>query len=153
MYKHILVPIDGSPASSRGLSEAVKLARDQGAGILLLHVVDEWRVAAGDIAAVNLEAGSKVLREAGAELLKKAEAQVREAGVNVETALVEELGTPVGECIVRRAREWPADLIACGTHGRRGVSRLLLGSSAEYIVRHSPVPVLLVRMPEQTGAP
>lgn len=150
MYKRILVPVDGSPTATRGLHEAIKLARDQGAAILLLHIVDEWRVAAGDIAAVNLDAGSKALREAGAELLKQAEAQVREAGVSVETALVEELGTPVGECVVRRAREWPADLIVCGTHGRRGVSRMLLGSGAEYILRHAPVPVLLVRAPQQS---
>lgn len=153
MYKRILVPVDGSPTATQGLREAIKLAGDQGAAILLLHVVDEWRVAAGDIAAVNLDAGSKALREAGAELLQKAAAQVREAGLEVETALVEELGTPVGECIVRRAREWPADLIVCGTHGRRGMSRLLLGSSAEYIVRHATVPVLLVRVAERNETP
>ncbi len=148
MYRRILVPVDGSPAATQGLREAINLARDQGAAILLLHIVDEWRVAAGDIAAVNLEAGSKSLREAGAELLEQAESQARQAGVSVETALVEELGKPVGECIVQRAREWPADLIVCGTHGRRGMMRMLLGSSAEYIVRHAPVPVLLVRMAE-----
>ncbi|MHB1872191.1 MAG: universal stress protein [Steroidobacteraceae bacterium] len=145
MYKRILVPVDGSPTAAQGLSEAIKLARDQSAAILVMHVVDEWRVAAGDIAAVNLDAGAKALREAGAELLKEAEAQARAAGVSVETVLLEELGTPVGECIVQRARQWSADLIVCGTHGRRGISRLLLGSSAEYLVRHTPVPILLVR--------
>lgn len=148
MYKKILVPVDGSPASLRGLGEAISLARDQGAEILLLHVVDEWPVAAGDVAAVNLDAGSKALREAGAELLRKAEKQVRDAGITVQTALLEELGVSVGECIVQRARQWPADLIVCGTHGRRGLSRLLLGSSAEYVLRHSPVSVLLLRVPE-----
>lgn len=152
MYKRILVPVDGSSISAQGLREAIKLARDQGAEILLLHIVDEWKVAAGDIAAVNLDAGAKALREQGAELLKQAEAQVREAGVTVHTTMIEELGTPVGECIVRRAQEWPADLIVCGTHGRHGVSRLLLGSSAEYIVRHTSVPVLLVRIPEKDEA-
>ena len=145
MYKRILVPVDGSPTAARGLHEAIELARDQGAAILLLHIVDEWRVAAGDIAAVNLDAGSKALREAGAQVLKQAEEQVREAGITVQTTLLEELGIPVGECIVRRAQQWPADLIVCGTHGRHGLSRLLLGSSAEYIVRHTSVPVLLVR--------
>ena len=148
MYKRILVPVDGSPTAAQGLSEAIKLARDQSAAILVMHVVDEWRVAAGDIAAVNLDAGAQALREAGAELLKEAEAQVRAAGVSVETVLLEELGTPVGECIVQRARQWSADLIVCGTHGRRGISRLLLGSSAEYLLRHTPVPILLVRARE-----
>ncbi len=148
MYQRILVPVDGTPTAAQGLREAIELARDQKAQILLLHVVDEWRVAAGDIAAVNLDAGAKALREAGAELLKQAEDRVREAGIRVQTALVEELGIPVGECVVQRARQWPADLIVCGTHGRHGMSRVLLGSSAEYIVRHAPVPVLLVRAPE-----
>ena len=152
MYKKILVPIDSGSASERGLREAISVARDQGAEILLLHVVDEWPVAAGDIAAVNLDAGSKALREAGAQLLKQAEEQVREAGIPVQTVLLEELGVPVGECIVQRAHQWPADLIVCGTHGRHGVSRLLLGSSAEYIVRHTSVPVLLVREPETNEA-
>ncbi|MDA8348518.1 MAG: universal stress protein [Pseudomonadota bacterium] len=149
MYQRILVPVDGSSAAAQGLHEAIKLAHDQGAQILLLHVVDEWRVAAGDIAAVNLDAGSKALRETGAQLLTQAEAQVRAAGIPVQTVLLEELGVPVGECIVRRAQQWPADLIVCGTHGRHGVSRLLLGSSAEYIVRHTSVPVLLVREAER----
>ncbi len=148
MYQRILVPVDGTPTAAQGLREAIELARDQKAEILLLHVVDEWRVAAGDIAAVNLDAGAKALREAGAELLKQAETRVREAGIRVQTALVEELGIPVGECIVQRARQWPADLIVCGTHGRHGISRVLLGSSAEYILRHAPVPVLLVRVPD-----
>ncbi len=148
MYQRILVPVDGSSAAAQGLNEAVKLARNQGAQILLLHVVDEWRVAAGDIAAVNLDAGSKALREAGAQLLKQTEAQVHEAGIPVQTVLLEELGVPVGECIVQRAQQWQADLIVCGTHGRHGVNRLLLGSSAEYIVRHTSIPVLLVRQAE-----
>lgn len=145
MYQRILVPVDGSSTSAQGLREAITLARDQEAQILLLHIVDEWRAGAGDIAAVNLEAGSKALREAGAELLQRAEAEVREAGITVHTALLEELGVPVGECIVRRAQQCPADLIVCSTHGRRGLSRLLFGSSAEYIVRHASMPVLLVR--------
>jgi nucleotide-binding universal stress UspA family protein len=152
MYQRILVPVDGSSTAAQGLREAIKLAHNQGAEILLLHVVDEWRVAAGDIAAVNLDAGSKALREAGAQLLRQAEEQVREAGIPVQTVLLEELGVPIGECVVRRAQQWPADLIVCGTHGRHGVSRLLLGSSAEYIVRHASVPVLLVREPETNGA-
>jgi nucleotide-binding universal stress UspA family protein len=152
MYKKILVPIDAGAPAQRSLREAISVARDQGAEILLLHVVDEWPVAAGDIAAVNLDAGAKALREAGAELLEQAAKQVRDGGVTVQTALIEELGIPVGECVVQRARQWPADLIVCGTHGRRGISRLLLGSNAEYIMHHSPVPVLLLRVPESDHA-
>jgi nucleotide-binding universal stress UspA family protein len=152
MYKKILVPIDSGSPSHRGLREAISVARDHGGQILLLHVVNEWPLAAGDIAAVNLDAGGKVLRAAGAELLEQGAQQVRAAGVAVQTALVEEIGIPVGECVVQRARQWPADLIVCGTHGRHGIARLLLGSNAEYIMRHAPVPVLLLRVPESHPA-
>ncbi|MGH8227391.1 MAG: universal stress protein [Steroidobacteraceae bacterium] len=61
--------------------------------------------------------------------------------------LIEVFGERVGEAIVTEAKAWPAHLIVCGTHGRRGMRRLLLGSDAEHIVRDSPVPVLLVRAP------
>lgn len=150
MYKRILVPVDGSPASARGLDEAIKLAKSQGAEMLLLHVVDEWKVAAGDIAAVNLDAGAKRLREAGSALLQQAESRASSAGVSVKSTLIEEMGVAVGACVVQRARQWPADLIVCGTHGRRGLARVLMGSDAEYILRHTPVPVLLVRSGENT---
>ncbi len=152
MYQRILVPIDGSPAAARGLGEAIGLAGNQGAEILLLHVVNEWQIASGDIAAVNLEAGARRLREIGQDLLQEAESRVRGAGVSAKSALIEEIGVAVGACVVQRAREWPADLIVCGTHGRRGLARLLLGSDAEYIVRHTPVPVLLVRAEQRSGA-
>ena len=145
MYQRILVPVDGSPAASRGLDEAIELARNQDAELLLVHVIDEWKLAAGDIAAVNLDAGARRLREAGAPLLRDAQARARQAAVPADSVLLEQMGQPVGASIIQRAREWPADLIVCGTHGRRGVRRLLLGSDAEYIVRHTPVPVLLVR--------
>ncbi len=145
MYRRILVPVDGSAASGRGLGEAIELAGQLGSELLLVHVVDDWPSAAGDIAAVNLEAGAKRLRDAGAAVLREAEARAQSAGVPVKTALIEELGASVGACIVQRAREWPAELIVCGTHGRRGLNRLIMGSDAENIVRHAPVPVLLVR--------
>jgi nucleotide-binding universal stress UspA family protein len=145
MYKRIIVPVDGSAASSRGLEEAIALGRDQGAELLLMHVVDEWPLAAGDIAAVNLDAGAHSLRQAGQTLLGAAEERARQSGVVATSALLEQIGSSVGACVVQRAAEWKADLIVCGTHGRRGVRRMLLGSDAEHIVRHTPVPVLLVR--------
>jgi hypothetical protein len=72
-------------------------------------------------------------------------AVAKEAGIAAETQLIDAMGTPVGELIIKVAKEWPADLIVCGTHGRRGVRRIVMGSDAEYIVRHTPVPVLLIR--------
>ena len=93
-----------------------------------------------------------LLRREGEQLLLDAAATTRRAGIVVDTALVEAPDVQVGECVVRKAREYQADLIVCGTHGRRGIRRLLMGSDAEYIVRHSPVPVLLVRIPDAASA-
>ena len=74
------------------------------------------------------------------------------SGVKVDSVLLEEMGSQAGACIVEQAQKWPADLIVCGTHGRRGVRRLLLGSDAEYVVRHTRLPVLLLRGPDEREA-
>lgn len=112
MYKQILVPIDGSDTATQGLNEAIKLARQSGASIRLVHVVSE-------------------------------------AGIKVDKVLVDAIGSQSGAAIVEQAEKWPADLIVCGTHGRRGIRRLVMGSDAEYVVRHTPVPVLLIRSQER----
>ena len=145
MYKRILVPIDGSPASNRGLEEAIQLAKDQSAALRLLHVLNEWLIVSPDSTGANPGALEEALRAAGDVLLNEADARARSAGVTATTALVQQMGAPVGAAIVRHAEEWPADLIVCGTHGRRGVRRLVLGSDAEYILRHTRIPVLLLR--------
>jgi nucleotide-binding universal stress UspA family protein len=88
---------------------------------------------------------SKGLTATGERLLASAEGAARARRVNVETALLETLGRRVADVIVREAKKWRADLIVLGTHGRAGLSRVVLGSDAELVVRESPVPVLLVR--------
>jgi nucleotide-binding universal stress UspA family protein len=92
----------------------------------------------------------KDLHERGEEILNEAAGIARQQGVEVETTLIETVAGPVGEVIVEAAEKWPADLIVLGTHGRRGIRRLVMGSDAEYVVRTTPVPVLLVR---ETKAP
>lgn len=151
MYRHILVPVDGSPPSNRGLDEAIELARNQSAELMLIHVVEDWKVAAGDAAVLNLQGGMQRLRDLGREIVVEAESRTQRAGVLAKSELLEEFGLPVGACIVRQAVKWPADLIVCGTHGRRGAARLLLGSDAEYVLRHTPVPLLLLRLRDGTG--
>lgn len=148
MYKRILVPIDGSPAASLGLGEAINLAKDQGAEIRLVHIVNEWLIVSPDAARANLGDVAQKTRAEGYALLDEGESRARRAGVTVNSVLVEQMGFQAGACIVQQALEWPADLIVCGTHGRRGVRRLLMGSDAEYIVRHTTIPVLLLRSPE-----
>jgi nucleotide-binding universal stress UspA family protein len=147
MYKRILVPTDGSETANAGLREALKLAQEQQAQLRIVHVVDEFLVVSPDLVGGAYHTISEQLREAGATVLARAESLAREARVATETQLVEAMGGPAGERVIKAAKDWPADLIVCGTHGRRGLRRIVLGSDAEYIVRHTPVPILLIRNP------
>ena len=144
MYAKILVPVDGSPASAAGLTEAIKIAKSQGSQLRLFHVVNEfvldYSYGAG-LYGTNL---IDSLREAGKNILQQAETLVRQQGVAVEGVLLESIGGPAADLIVAQAKEWPADLIVMGTHGRRGLRRLAMGSDAEGVIRGAPVPVLLV---------
>ncbi|MGM9488257.1 universal stress protein [Ideonella sp. YS5] len=152
MYTKILVPVDGSATSGRGLDEAIKLARLTGATIELLHVIDLMPLA------TTYEAGAaltpqvmQLLTEGGQQILAEAEARAKAAGVVVETQLIESPATRVCDQVVDEARRWGAELIVIGTHGRRGAGRLVMGSDAEQIARRAPVPVLLVRAPESAS--
>jgi nucleotide-binding universal stress UspA family protein len=145
-YKRILVPVDGSPTARLGLREAVRLAKDQKAALQLVHVVDEHSVVmtSGEVGAYIADL-IPLLRKRGRDILRNAEALVRRERLTCSTVLLETLLGPAADLIVRQAKKWRAQLIVIGTHGRRGLRRLVLGSDAEQIVRTSPVPVLLVR--------
>jgi len=151
MYQNILVPLDGSLAASRGLTEAIKLAASLHARIRLFHVVNEMVVISPELSTTAFTEVLGLLRTQGEKLLDDGEAAVRKAGVPVESKLTEAMGGQAGDHVVQEAGSWPAHLIVCGTHGRRGLRRMLMGSDAEHIVRHSPVPVLLVRADESAS--
>jgi nucleotide-binding universal stress UspA family protein len=85
------------------------------------------------------------LRERGKAILADAAALVRVHGFEPSSVLVESIGGPAADLIVAQATEGHADLIVMGTHGRRGLRRVALGSDAEQVIRMSTVPVLLVR--------
>ena len=146
VYRRILVPIDGSPASNLGLNEAIKLAKDQGAKLRLFHLVDEY-VAVPSIDGTALYAGDlfEALRQSGKKIIDKAQALARRKGLTPESVMIESFGGRAADFIVEQARKWRADLIVLGTHGRRGVRRLVMGSDAEQVIRATRVPVLLVR--------
>ncbi|MEO9149035.1 MAG: universal stress protein [Burkholderiaceae bacterium] len=146
MYQLILVPIDGSATSDRGLEEAIKLGKLTGAKLRLIHVVDELSFALstgyggaymGDILGA--------LRDAGGEILSKGQAQVQACGLEVDTVLNDSFSGRVCDLVLAQVASWGADLIVLGTHGRRGVGRLFMGSDAEDIVRSATIPVLLLR--------
>ena len=145
MYKHILVPVDGSASSMRGLQEAVRLAKNQKARLILLHVVEEQFVTQAAEAMVFSEKLFESMRAGGRKVLARAEALASKGGVKALAVLRESITVPVADMVVREARKQRADLIVIGTHGRRGLKRAVMGSDAEDVVRASPVPVLLVR--------
>jgi nucleotide-binding universal stress UspA family protein len=145
MYGKILVPVDGSETATSGLQEAVRLAKTLGSTLRLLHVVNDMPIFAGPEVAVHADELLKSVRARGEAVLAHAKDIANKQGLDAETKWVEAVRAPAGESIVEHARSWPADLIVLGTHGRRGIRRLVLGSDAEYVVRTSPVPVLLVR--------
>lgn len=145
MYQRILVPIDGSEAGERGLKEAIGLARALSARVRLVHVINKTPWLYSGVPPEVIDQLLDQLRSTGETIMHEATRAVRAAGIEVDHRLIEAPGERAGEFIVTEAKDWPAELIVCGTHGLRGLRRVLMGSDAEYIVSHSPVPVLLVR--------
>jgi nucleotide-binding universal stress UspA family protein len=154
MYERILVPIDGSETSARGLEEAMKVAKDgQGGRIRLVHVVNEFIFDGAYSSGTFSNDLFASLRDTGKSILAESEALVRRHGIEVDSVMLESIGAPAADFIVAQARQWPADLIVMGTHGRRGLARLAMGSDAEFVIRMASVPVLLVRkIPQRAGA-
>jgi nucleotide-binding universal stress UspA family protein len=145
-FRRILVPVDGSATSNKALVTALDIARDSDSHLKLIHVVDELAYVTG------FEASGQVLalvREGGQRVLAESADIAKSAGVPADTHLIDEPGRRLGEMVCNEASEWKADLIVVGTHGRRGMSRVLLGSGAEQIIRMSPVPTLVVRSDEK----
>ena len=146
MYKRILVAIDGSETGQGALDEALMVAREGGAQLRIVHVVDEVSLSR-DPKVVQTEADTREQYESAMEVLEKAVGKAKEAGVEASTKLlkVDKLKVQVADLIAGEAEAWPADLIVVGTHGRRGVRRLLQGSVAESVARIASTPVLLIR--------
>lgn len=148
MYKHILIPTDGSELASRGLEHGLALARALGAKVTVLTVMEPLD---GRIAHDALTAGVRdpVGRyEQSIDQIMKlrfAEVEKRAAEHGVKVDLTHELDEHPAEAIVRSAKLHQCDLIVMSSHGRRGVKRFLLGSQAAEVVSTSTIPVLVVR--------
>lgn len=152
MYRKLLVPVDGSAPSNLALLEAIKFVKAWGGGKLrLVHVVDEFVMDPTYVPSVYYQGMIEALRSVGQATLDGAVATVRQHALEPEPILLETMGHRVADHVVGQAKSWPADLIVMGTHGRRGIRRLLMGSDAELVVRTSPVPILLVRGQPEPG--
>jgi nucleotide-binding universal stress UspA family protein len=146
--KHILVPHDFSDTAEHALSFALNLAEKLGSRVTILHVSDVPSYAFPEGPALTVQMIGEI--ESAAKVALEAVAvRARRPGVALDTQLRQ--GSPWRE-IEAAAREMKTDLIAIGTHGRRGLARALLGSVAEKVVRTAPCAVLTVHAPETPRA-
>jgi nucleotide-binding universal stress UspA family protein len=145
MYKHLLIAIDGSELSDKALKQGLELAKALSATTTLLHVTAPWTsVAVGEIAIMfppqEYEANMKAAAE---KLLAKAKAEADATGVPSTTAYKSD--PQPYKAIIAEAESIGADLIVMGSHGRRGIAGLLLGSETTKTLTHSKIPVLVYR--------
>jgi nucleotide-binding universal stress UspA family protein len=145
MYQNILIAVDGSTASQRGLAEGLRLAMAVGSRVMLVHVVNALILESEIASTAYYRALAEAFRKEGLEIIEAAAIVARASCVPFEQKLIEKIGAHASDEIVTAAKDWRADLIVLGTHGRRGLKRLVMGSDAELVLRHSPVPVLMVR--------
>jgi nucleotide-binding universal stress UspA family protein len=144
VFERIVVPVDGSEPSENAVALAIRLAGELHAGLTFCHVVDREAIVAPYVAVPYGDAGPSLAyaHEEGERLLKAAAAKAGEAGIEARTRLVE--GSAV-EAIVRLCAAERFDLIVMGSHGRRGLARVFVGSVAEGVLRTAALPVLVVR--------
>lgn len=142
IFKKILVPIDGSETAQKAMAMALQMAVADKAQVRLIHTIDE-------LSYVNSHEYSgelvKYAREHGHKILQEGLSAMHALGVKGDIKLIDFAGQRLGDTVADEARLWAADLVVLGTHGRRGIGRLLLGSGAEQVIRLSPVPVLIIR--------
>ncbi len=148
MYTRIFVAIDSSDTARQALDEAIRLASALGARLCIAHAEDEAMLVQHGMGIgtfVDIDQVKRSIRTFGNRLLEQAVTTAQAAGLQAETKLLESSTRRIAELIADGAREWQADLIVVGTHGRRGVDRLLVGSVAENLTRLAKTSLLLVR--------
>ena len=146
MFTHILVATDGSALAARGLEKGVALAKALSARLTIVHVTELWSISemASSAEMGNLHPVDDYEAKAGAiatKILDAARKGAEAAGVKCETLHVADARPAAG--IVSAATRNGCDLIVMATHGRRGVSRLVLGSQAAEVMAHAKIPVLI----------
>jgi len=146
VYKRILVPVDGSSTSTAGLSEALRLAKNQSAKLKLIHIVDELMIFNSAEAGLNIEPVLESMKRGGKRILDRAAKLAAARGIRPETELRENAAGRVAEVLIAQAKRWRADLIVMGVHKRapRAASHLPWAIAYE-VVCHARCPVLTVR--------
>ncbi|MEY3871440.1 MAG: hypothetical protein RLZZ296_435 [Pseudomonadota bacterium] len=152
MYQRILVPVDGSETATKAMITALQMARDSGGQVHLVHVVEGMTPLAADPYGAYSGEVIEIMRQSGSKILEDALEVAKAAGVPADTELFDNFGERLAEVVADAASRFKADLIVVGTHGRRGIGRMMLGSGAEQIIRLAPVPVLVIRHSEKNDA-
>ena len=145
MYQQILVAVDDSETSAHAFETALQLARETGAKLQPLFVVDVPLLAYQTPGCEPTYARNALL-ERGTRVIADAVASMKRAGVQGTPRIAESdlEANDTAQCIHRAAADFKADLVVIGTHGRRGVQRMLLGSVAERFLRIAQCPVLMI---------
>jgi nucleotide-binding universal stress UspA family protein len=144
MYKHILIPTDGSELSKKAIEHGLEMAKQLGAKVTAMSVrVPFYAIA---VEGVSIPVPQETQKEIVAQVQRDLDAiagQAKAAGVTCDTVQIENAQPWAG--IIDTAGERGCDLIVMASHGRRGVSALLLGSETQKVLTHSKVPVLVYR--------
>jgi len=147
MFRNILVPTDGSPLSNKAVRRAVQLAREQKGRVTGIYIGPTWKPRGGDDSIayriVSPEEHAAGVRKAAAKILDVVRREAAKANVPCSTSFSQD-DYPYAR-IVEAASRNHCDLILMATHGRRGISKLLLGSETSKVLAHAKVPVLVCR--------
>lgn len=144
MFKHILVPVDGSPTAQFAVEKAIHLAKAFNSHVSTIFVIDPYPFTGvgTDFAYGQTEYLSAATAEANAAV-KAAKAAFIEADIPVEASVIESHTAWRG--VVQAAESMQVDLIVMGSHGRSGLEKLVLGSVTQAVLSHTKLPVLVVR--------
>ncbi|KVT41310.1 universal stress protein [Burkholderia ubonensis] len=148
MFKHLLVPTDGSALSDAALQMAVALAKEHSANLTVLHVIPEFHMFTSDAEMLGdtKERFQQVAQQHAEAFLAAATAIAQHAGVECEAISLTE--AHAHEAIIDVATRRNCDLIVMASHGRSGARALLIGSETQKVLTHSDIPVLVVRPPK-----
>jgi nucleotide-binding universal stress UspA family protein len=148
MYKHILLPTDGSKLSAKATRQGVQFAKSVGARVTAIHVYPEYRSLMDEGFVVpNAAAFKKRFEEESVKRSSRVLADVKSAAqaAGVDCDCVSVIGELPYDAIIKQAKKAKCDLIMMASHGRKGLSSILLGSETAKVLTHSAIPVLVVR--------
>ena len=144
MFKHILVPVDGSGTSLAAIDKAVGLAKSYGSTVTAIYVIDPYPfTGVGADFAYGQDQYLSAARSEASTAIDAVAARLAQAGIAVDTRVVE--AHTVWRGILEAAEAVGADLLVMGSHGRRGLEKLVLGSVTQSVLSHTKLTTLVVR--------